>query len=221
MIELKGVSAGYGPTPILRDLDLRIEPGSFHFLLGPSGAGKSTFFRLITGEVRPFAGEIRVLGEDVARLSIDDAAKLRRRIGIVAQDNPMLNHLTAWENVAVPLLVLGRKRAEFAADIAELMDWVGLRDHQHKLPTTLSGGELQRVGIARAIIGKPAILLADEPTSALDPAMAARLLRLFVELNRTLGTAVIIATHDHHLLDRMEAPRLLIDNGRIAKVDAS
>lgn len=220
MIELHQVSAGYGSTPILRELDLEIEPGSFHFLLGPSGSGKSTFFRLITGEVRPSAGRIRVLGEDVSRLSIDAAARLRRRIGIVSQDNPMLNHLTAWENVAVPLLVLGRKRAEFAPDIADLMEWVGLSEHQHKLPATLSGGEVQRVGIARAIIGRPAILLADEPTSAIDPAMAARLLRLSVELNRTFGAAVIVATHDHHLLDRIDAPRLVIDNGRIAKVDA-
>lgn len=135
-------------------------------------------------------------------------------IGTILQDNPMLKHLTAWENVSVPLLVLGKKRSEFSENVTDLLQWVGLGPFMHSLPETLSGGQLVRVGIARGVIGKPELLLADEPTAGIDLQMARKLLRLFIELNR-LGTTVLIATHDVQLMRWTKAPRIEISEGTV------
>ncbi|MGD8691221.1 MAG: ATP-binding cassette domain-containing protein, partial [Methyloceanibacter sp.] len=138
----------------------------------------------------------------------------RRRIGIVFQDFRLLDHLTTWENVALPLRVMGKNESYYADDVTDLLRWVGLGDRIHAYPETLSGGEKQRAAIARAVIGRPELLLADEPTGNVDPAIGNRLLRLFVELNR-LGTSVIIATHDYGLMDQLDAPRLMLQKGRL------
>lgn len=215
MIRFENVGLRYDEgEEILRDISFHLLPGAFHFLAGPSGAGKTTLLRLLFMSLKPTRGTIHMFGKDVTKLSPDHRAQTRRRIGIVFQDFRLLDHMTTWENVALPLRVLGKKPAEYSDDVTELLKWVGLGDRIHAYPPVLSGGEKQRAAIARAVIAKPELLLADEPTGNVDPQMARRLLRLFVELNR-LGTSVIIATHDYQLMKQFGAPRLQLEKGRL------
>jgi cell division transport system ATP-binding protein len=199
---------------VLRDLTFSIEPRSFQFLTGPSGAGKTTLLRLILMSVRPTRGLMSVFGEEVSRISKNGLTRLRRRMGVVFQDFRLLDHLTTFENVALPLCVQGKEEASYRAEVIELLRWVGLGERMHVLPPVLSGGEKQRAAIARALIGRPDLLLADEPTGNVDPSLGRRLLRLFVELNR-LGTSVVIATHDLGLMDQIDARRLVLGDGRL------
>jgi cell division transport system ATP-binding protein len=215
VIRFDNVGLRYGSGPeILRDVTFHVLPGSFHFLTGPSGAGKTSLLRLLFMSLKATRGLIFVFGENVADLPASGRAALRRRIGIVFQDFRLLDHLTTWENVALPLRVMGKKESDYAEDVTDLLRWVGLGDRIHAYPEILSGGEKQRAAIARAVIGRPELLLADEPTGNVDPAIGNRLLRLFVELNR-LGTSVIIATHDYALMDQLEAPRLMLYQGQL------
>lgn len=215
MIRFDNVGLRYGSGPeILRDVTFHVLPGSFHFLTGPSGAGKTSLLRLLFMSLKASRGLIFVFGENIADLPASGRAALRRRIGIVFQDFRLLDHLTTWENVALPLRVMGKKESDYAEDVTDLLRWVGLGDRIHAYPEILSGGEKQRAAIARAVIGRPELLLADEPTGNVDPAIGNRLLRLFVELNR-LGTSVIIATHDYALMDQLEAPRLMLNEGHL------
>ncbi|WP_245282618.1 cell division ATP-binding protein FtsE [Chelatococcus daeguensis] len=202
-----------GPE-VLRDLTFSIEPRSFQFLTGPSGAGKTTLLRLILLALKPTRGLITLFGEDVSQIGGDALTALRRRMGVVFQDFRLLDHLTTYENVALPLRVQGREEVGYRAEVVELLRWVGLGERMHVLPPVLSGGEKQRAAIARALIARPELLLADEPTGNVDPSLARRLLRLFVELNR-LGTSVIIATHDLALMDQVDARRLVLGEGRL------
>jgi cell division transport system ATP-binding protein len=206
-----------GPE-VLRDLNFQVMPKSFQFLTGPSGAGKTSLIRLVFLSLKPSRGLISFFGQDAAMLTKADLPALRRRIGVVFQDFRLLDHLTTFENVALPLRVLGREEASYRADVIELLKWVGLGDRMHALPPVLSGGEKQRAAIARALIGRPEILLADEPTGNVDPPLAKRLMRLFVELNR-LGTSVIIATHDINLMNQFNARRLVLEEGRLTVYD--
>ncbi len=220
MIRFDNVGLRYGSGPeILRDVTFHVLPGSFHFLTGASGAGKSSLLRLLFMSLRPSRGLIFVFGENVADLPPPGRTALRRRIGIVFQDFRLLDHLTTWENVALPLRVVGKKESDYAEDVTDLLRWVGLGERIHAYPEILSGGEKQRAAIARAVITRPELLLADEPTGNVDPAIGSRLLRLFVELNR-LGTSVILATHDYSLMEQLEAPRLMLDKGQL-KVSAT
>jgi cell division transport system ATP-binding protein len=215
VIRFDNVGLRYGSGPeILRDVTFHVLPGSFHFLTGPSGAGKTTLLRLLFMSLRPSRGLIFVFGENIGDLSAGGRAALRRRIGIVFQDFRLLDHLTTWENVALPLRVMGKKESDYKEDVTDLLRWVGLGDRIHAYPEVLSGGEKQRAAIARAVIGRPELLLADEPTGNVDPAMGNRLLHLFIELNR-LGTSVIIATHDYGLMDQLNAPRLVLYDGQL------
>ena len=215
MIRFENVGLRYGTGPeILRDVTFHILPGSFHFLTGPSGAGKTSLLRLLFMSIRPSRGLIFVFGENLSELTQGGRAELRRRIGIVFQDFRLLDHLTTWENVALPLRVMGKRESDYRDDVTDLLSWVGLGDRVHAYPEVLSGGEKQRAAIARAVIGRPELLLADEPTGNVDPVIANRLLRLFVELNR-LGTSVIIATHDYALMDQLDAPRLVLLDGHL------
>jgi cell division transport system ATP-binding protein len=157
---------------------------------------------------------IFVFGENVSDLSAAGRAELRRRIGIVFQDFRLLDHLTTYENVSLPLRVLGRSEASYRHEVSELLHWVGLGERMGALPPVLSGGEKQRAAIARAVIARPQLLLADEPTGNVDPALAQRLLRLFVELNKS-GTSIVIATHDIALMDQFDARRLVLHDGRL------
>lgn len=202
-----------GPE-VLRDVSFELEPGSFHFLTGPSGAGKTSLLKLMFLAHKPSRGLISMFGHDIATTSRAELPGLRRRIGVVFQEFKLLEHLTTYENVALPLRVMGRAESEYRDDVEELLTWVGLGDRMKANPSTLSGGEQQRAAIARAVVGRPSLLLADEPTGNVDPDMGERLLRLFVELNR-LGTSVLIATHDRGLVERSAAPELIIRNGEL------
>jgi cell division transport system ATP-binding protein len=215
LVRFENVGLRYGiGAEILRDVDFSIHSHSFQFLTGPSGAGKTTLLRLILQTLRPTRGRVRLFGQNVGGLSKGELAHLRRRIGIVFQDFRLLDHLTTYENVALPLVVQGREEASYRAEVIELLRWVGLGDRMHVPPVILSGGEKQRAAIARALIAQPALLLADEPTGNVDPSLARRLLRLFIELNRT-GTAVVIATHDLPLMDLVDARRLVLAEGHL------
>ncbi|MBO6903043.1 MAG: cell division ATP-binding protein FtsE [Rhizobiaceae bacterium] len=219
MIRFENVGLRYGMGPeILRDISFQLPEGSFQFLSGPSGAGKTSLLRLLFMSLKPTRGLITVFGKDRARITRRDLPLIRRRIGVVFQDFRLLDHLTTFENVALPLRVRGREEASYRADVNELLTWVGLGERMHVLPPVLSGGEKQRAAIARALIEQPQILLADEPTGNVDPPLARRLLRLFIELNR-LGTAVVIATHDVNLMEQVEARRMVLANGRLDVYD--
>jgi cell division transport system ATP-binding protein len=208
-----GLRYGFGPE-VLRDLSFRVEPHSFQFLTGPSGAGKTSLLRLMFLSHRPTRGLITLFDKDIATLDKDNLAGLRRRIGIVFQDFRLLDHMTTFENVALPLRVQGRSEGSYRREVTELLHWVGLGDRLTALPPVLSGGEKQRAAIARAVIARPELLLADEPTGNVDPALGERLLRLFIELNKS-GTAVVIATHDIGLMDQYDARRLVLHDGRM------
>ena len=221
MLRFENVGLRYGIGPeIVRDLNFSIAPQSFQFLTGPSGAGKTTLLRLMLLSLRPSRGAIEIFGQDAATLGKDDITALRRRIGVVFQDFRLLDHLTTYENVALPLRVMGRTETAYRAEVVELLHWVGLGERMHALPAVLSGGEKQRAAIARALIVRPELLLADEPTGNVDPAMAWRLLRLFVELHKS-GTAVVIATHDLALMNQFGyARRLVVGDGRLTVYEA-
>ena len=215
MIRLSNVGLKYDRGPeVLSDVNFHLRPGSFHFLHGESGAGKTSLLRLMFMSLQPTRGQLQMFSEDISRASPQKRAQLRRRIGIVFQDFRLLDHLTVWENVALPLQVIGKKPSDYREDVTDLLQWVGLGDRMYANPSVLSGGEKQRAAIARAVIGKPEVLLADEPTGNVDPQMARRLLRLFVELNR-LGTSVVIATHDHQLMRQFKAPRIEVHKGHV------
>ena len=215
MIRFENVGMRYGGGPeILRDVSFELEPGSLTFLTGPSGAGKTTLLKLVFLAERPSRGAISMFGKDVAALRRTELPALRRRIGVVFQDFRLLDHLTAYENVALPLRIAGRAEQSYREDVEEILNWVGLGERLHARPATLSGGEKQRIAIARAVVARPPVLVADEPTGSIDPEMGARLMRLFVELNK-LGTSVLIATHDRGLVETHGARELRLFAGRI------
>jgi cell division transport system ATP-binding protein len=208
-----GLRYGFG-AEVLRDLSFHIHSRSFQFLTGPSGAGKTSLLRLMFLSLKPTRGLISIFDRDTATLTKDDRATLRRHIGIVFQDFRLLDHLTTYENVALPFRVLGKEEATYRNEVVELLNWVGLGERMDALPPVLSGGEKQRAAIARAVIARPQLLLADEPTGNVDPNLGQRLLRLFIELNK-LGTSVVIATHDIALMDEYDARRLVLHEGRL------
>jgi len=213
--ERVGLRYGRGPE-VLTDATLDLPQGSFTFLTGPSGAGKSTLLKLCYLSLLPSRGLIRMFGKDTALLSNPERQAIKRRIGVVLQDFHLIEHLSVYENVALPLRVSGQSRASYNDDVVELLQWVGLGHRMQALPPTLSGGEKQRAAIARAVIAKPDLLIADEPTGNVDPVIGRRLLRLFSEMNR-MGATVLIATHDTHLIDEIDARVLRIEEGHIFK----
>ena len=201
---------------VLSDVSFTLYPGSFYFLTGASGAGKSSLLRLLYLAQRPSRGMIRLFGTDAITLPRERLPGFRRRIGVVFQDFRLLPHMSAYDNVALPLRVAGVPERDVARPVADMLDWVGLADRMHANPPSLSGGEQQRVAIARAVIGRPDLLVADEPTGNVDPEMAVKLLRLFEALNR-LGTTVVVATHDVHLLQKVpESLIMRLDKGRLS-----
>ena len=215
MIRFEDVALRYGAGPeILRQVSFHLEPGSFHFLAGSSGAGKSSLLKLMYLGQRPTNGQARLFGRDVMTLTRRETALLRRRIGVVFQDFRLLDHLTALENVALPLKVSGQRENKVQQHVAELLAWVGLADQIHAYPPTMSGGQQQRIAIARAVVGRPSLLLADEPTGNVDDRIAVRLLYLFEELNK-LGTTIVIATHNESLVARFSHPVLYLSGGEV------
>ncbi|HVI28744.1 cell division ATP-binding protein FtsE [Hansschlegelia sp.] len=215
MLRFENVGLRYGLGPeVLRDLSFAIEPNSFQFLTGPSGAGKTSLLRLMFLAMKPTRGLVRIFGRDIVTLPSRELPSLRRRIGVVFQDFRLLDHMTTYENVALPLRVAGRDESSYRAEVVELLGWVGLGERLDALPLVLSGGEKQRAAIARALVAQPELLLADEPTGNVDPQLARRILRLFVELHKS-GTSVVIATHDIALMDLYDARRLVLHEGRL------
>ncbi len=219
VLRFAGVGLRYGQgEEVLREVSFDLDAGSFHFLTGPSGAGKSSLLKLIYRAERPSRGLVTLFGQDLAVLPRRQLPLLRRRIGVVFQDFRLLDHLSAFDNAALPLRLSGRAPKTYRDDVAEMLDWVGLGSKLHAMPATLSGGEKQRVAIARAVMGQPDILLADEPTGNVDHDMAVRILLLFAELNRQ-GTTVLIASHDRDLVGRSGMPELRLDQGRLSWVE--
>jgi cell division transport system ATP-binding protein len=203
IVRFKNVGLRYGLGPeVLSDVSFELHRGSFHFLIGESGAGKSSLLKLIYLALRPTRGNIGLFGCDIATTSREEMPALRRKVGVVFQEFKLLSHLSAFDNVALPMRVAGAKRKEVEKHVTELLAWVGLKDHMQARPPTLSGGQQQRVAIARAVISRPSLLLADEPTGNVDDQMGYRLVHLFEELNR-LGTTVVIATHSQQLVERL------------------
>ena len=214
-VRLSGVGFGYAEAPdVLRDVNLTLPAGSFHFLTGPSGAGKSTLLRLLTLAERPQSGTLELFGEDAGGAPRSALPGFRRRMGVVFQDFRLLDHLSAFENVGLPLRLAGVKREDWADDVTEMLEWVGLGAKAQACPPALSGGEKQRLAIARAVVTGPELILADEPTGSVDARMAERLLKLFQTLNQ-LGTTVLIASHDEALAERSGATVLRLDGGRV------
>lgn len=219
MIRFDNVGVRYGlGDEVLKDLSFKIDTGSFQFLTGSSGAGKTSLLRLLFMSLKPTRGLINVFGRDASTLTKNELPSVRRRIGIVFQDFRLLDHLTLYENVALPLRVRGHEEISYRRDVIDLLKWVGLSKRIDAFPSVLSGGEQQRAAVARALIDQPELLLADEPTGNLDPTLARRLLRLFIELNRT-GTSVVIATHDLNLMDQYDARRMVLNQGRLQVYD--
>ena len=220
MVRFENVGMRYGPGPeVLRDVTFVLEAGSFTFLTGPSGAGKTTLLKLMFLAEPPSRGLITMFGHDLATAKRNAFPALRRRIGVVFQDFRLLDHLSAFENVALPLRLAGRRELDYRQDVEELLTWVGLGDRMEAPPPTLSGGEQQRVAIARAVVARPDLLLADEPTGNVDPEIGQRLIRLFSELNR-LGTTVLIATHDRALIEKSRAREMRLVDGRLVELRA-
>ena len=217
MVRFENVGMRYGLGPeVLRDISFSLDRGALHLLTGPSGAGKTSLLKLIYLAERPSRGMISMFGRDTSAMQRDELPAMRRRIGVVFQDFRLLDHLTVLENVALPRRVMGQTEQQYRADVEELLAWVGLGNRLNAKPPTLSGGEKQRVAIARAVVAKPELLLADEPTGNVDPEIGARIMRLFIELNR-LGTSVLIATHDQRIIERLSAGKILkLSEGRLS-----
>jgi cell division transport system ATP-binding protein len=217
IVQFDNVGLRYGTDrEVLSDVSFTLYPGSFYFLTGASGAGKTSLLKLLYLAQRPSRGAIRMFGTDAITTPRDKLPLLRRRLGVVFQDFRLVPHLSAYDNVALPLRVAGVSERDLAGPVTDMLEWVGLADRMAARPATLSGGEQQRVAIARAVIGRPDLLVADEPTGNVDPDMAVKLLRLFEALNR-LGTTVVVATHDVHLLRKVpESLIMRLDKGRLA-----
>ncbi|APE27774.1 cell division ATP-binding protein FtsE [Aurantiacibacter gangjinensis] len=217
IVQFDNVGLRYGTDrEVLSDISFTLYPGSFYFLTGASGAGKTSMLKLLYLAQRPTRGAIRMFGHDLITQKRGRLPDFRRRIGTVFQDFRLIPHLTAFDNVALPLRISGMSEGEIAKPVSDMLEWVGLDHRRDARPATLSGGEQQRVAIARAVIARPEILVADEPTGNVDPDMAVKLLRLFEALNR-LGTTVVVATHDVHLLRKVPDSLIMrLDRGTLS-----
>jgi len=218
MVRLDKVGFGYGrgrgAAEVLSGLSFEVPPGEFRWLLGASGAGKSSLLRLLSLAARPTSGRLHLLGTEIGRARRRRLPSLRRRIGTVHQDFRLLPHLSAFENVALPLRLAGRSEGQVRADVTEMLNWVGMGRRFEARPPELSGGEQQRIAVARAVVCRPDLLLADEPTGNLDDGHAARVMQLLEEMHR-LGTTVVVATHNTALVERRPAPVLRLRGGRL------
>jgi len=215
VVRFRNVGMRYGLGPeVLHDVSFALKVGSFHFLTGPSGAGKSSLLKLMYIAHHPSRGLIHLFGNDVTTIGRRDLPAIRRRIGVVFQDFRLIEHLSAVDNVALPLRIAGADEGRVREHVADLLRWVGLEEQLESRPSTLSGGQQQRVAIARAVIARPELLLADEPTGNVDDEIAMRLFYLLEELNK-IGTTVVIATHNEALVSKFHHPRLVLVDGEL------
>ncbi|MEE4206840.1 MAG: cell division ATP-binding protein FtsE [Erythrobacter sp.] len=218
IVKFDNVGLRYGTDPeVLSDLSFTLYPGSFYFLTGASGAGKTSLLKLLYLAQRPSRGAIRMFGKDIITLPRSRLPDFRRRLGVVFQNFRLVDHLSAFDNVALPLRLAGTEEPRVRKAVSEMLEWVGLAHRAEARPPSLSGGEQQRVAIARAVIARPQMLIADEPTGNVDPEMALKLLRLFEALNNRVGTTVIVATHDVHLLKKVPDSLIMrLSKGRLS-----
>ncbi len=216
MIKFEHVGLRYGVGPeILSDVNFSLDPGSFHFLSGPSGAGKTSLMSMLYLGRYPTRGLVSMFGQNIGQMDRHEIKKIRQRIGVVFQDFRLLNHMSAFDNIALPLRIAGQAEKEIRANVDELMEWVGLGDQRDQLPNTMSGGQQQRIAIARAVITRPRLLLADEPTGNLDDDIGLRLMNLFDQLNR-MGTTIVIASHNTALMEKFsQHSRLILEKGQL------
>lgn len=216
-ISFANVAAKYDSSPeILTDVSFNISNGGFYFLSGASGAGKTTLLRLIYQLHKPSRGQIKLFGKITNDMSRDEINKLRQKMAIVFQEYSLLSHLTVFDNVALPLRVRHIPEAKIKKLVAKVLDWVGLGKYANSNPMELSGGQQQRVSVARAIIIQPSILLADEPTGNLDEENASRLMELFIQMNKTFGTTIILATHSKKIMETYKYPVITVENHHIS-----
>lgn len=217
MVRFENVGLRYGTGPeVLRDISFELAPGSFHFLTGPTGAGKSSLLKLLYLSVRPSRGLITLFDQPLSKVPRRQLPALRQKIGVVFQDFRLLDHMTVFDNVALPMRIAGDDEARVREGVTELMSWVGLADKMDEFPRRLSGGQKQLVAIARAVVTSPRLIVADEPTGNIDREMSLRIMRLFLELNK-LGTTCVVATHDMYLVDMMKKPVLELTEGKLAE----
>ncbi len=217
-VTLNDVSLRYEDGPdVLTNLNLTLKQGACHFLTGPSGAGKTSLLKLLYLDQRPTNGVVHLFGTNVTAAARSDLPAIRRKVGVVFQEFRLLDHLSTFDNVALPLRVAGLSEPEIKSNVTELLSWVGLEDYMDASPPILSGGQKQRVAIARAVVNRPRLILADEPTGNVDDQIALRLMQLFIELNK-LGSTIVIATHSEQLLQRFGFPRLTLANGRLTEL---
>lgn len=220
MLEMIDVSKIYpGGSVALQDINIRIEQGEFVFIVGPSGAGKSTFFKMLFREVLPSSGKVIVNGHDLVKMTDKEIPYFRRQLGIVFQDYRLLPDRTVYDNVAFAMQVIETPYRKIKRRVNDVLDLVGLRKRAHAYPTELSGGEQQRIAIARAIVNDPILLIADEPTGNLDPETSWEIMDIFREVNKS-GTTIVMATHDREIVDEMEKRVIAIEHGHIVRDDA-
>ena len=218
IVKFDNVGLRYGTDPeVLSDLSFTLFPGSFYFLTGASGAGKTSLLKMLYLAQRPSRGSIRMFGKDMITLPRQRLPDFRRRLGVVFQNFRLVPHLSAFDNVALPLRLAGTNEGKVVKAVSDLLEWVGLSHRAQAIPATMSGGEQQRVAIARAVVARPQMLIADEPTGNVDPEMALKLLRLFEALNNRVGTTVVVATHDVHLLKKVPDSLIMrLNKGRLS-----
>ncbi len=220
MLEMINVTKTYpGGSVALQDINVRIEQGEFVFVVGPSGAGKSTFFKMLFREVLPSSGKVIVNGHDLIKMTDKEIPYFRRQLGIVFQDYRLLPDRTVYDNVAFAMQVIETPYRKIKRRVNDVLDLVGLRKRAHAYPTELSGGEQQRIAIARAIVNDPILLIADEPTGNLDPETSWEIMDIFREVNKS-GTTIVMATHDREIVDQMEKRVIAIEHGHIVRDDA-
>jgi cell division transport system ATP-binding protein len=221
VISFTNVAARYdNGSEVLSDVSFNINSHSFYFLTGASGAGKTTLLRLIYHLHSQSRGQIKLFGKNTAGMSRDEISGIRRKMAIVFQEYSLISHLSVFDNIALPLRVRGTNEAYTKKLVARTLQWVGLAQYANALPLNLSGGQQQRVAVARAIITQPEILLADEPTGNLDDDSAKKLMELFIQMNKSFGTAIILATHSQKLLDTYNFPQIIVENHHVKFKDS-
>lgn len=218
LINIKDVNVKY-PNGVyaIKDFSVSIKKGDFVFVIGKTGSGKSTFIKMLYREVKPFNGEIILSGLNVAKLKNNKVYKIRRKLGVIFQDYRLLEKLTVYENVAFALEVVGTEKKKIQPKVLKSLEVVGLKNKTRSFPTQLSGGEQQRVAIARAIVNNPKLLICDEPTGNLDPEKSMEIMDILNNINKTLGTTIIMATHDKAIVNNMKKRVLVIKNGKLVK----